>query len=225
MRMRGWWRSGGLLVLAALVASGCARDETVAAQAPALVYRPAVAPEPWPPRLGEPYPDLQLVDQTGRPFTLSSLKGSVILLEAIGMTCPACQAFAGAHRVGSFGPVEPAGGMQSIDELVPQYAKGVTFPSKDLVLVQLLLFDMKLGPPSVDDARAWAEHFHRDRTRFQVVLAGGPGLHNQASYDMVPGFQLIDRNFVLRSDATGHRPHDSLYRDLLPLVPTLIAGG
>jgi hypothetical protein len=209
-------------VLVALATPSCAPDETAAARTTA-VRLPEVAPDPWPPKLDERYPDLHLVDQTGQPFALSSLEGSVILLEAIGMTCPACQAFAGAHRVGSFGTIQPAGGLQSIDELVAQYARGVTFPSKDVVLVQVLLFDMSLGAPTADDARAWAEHFHRDRGRFQVVLAGGPGLHNQASYDMVPGFQLIDRHFVLRSDATGHRPRHSLYTDLLPMVPKLVA--
>ena len=210
-----------MLALVALAATSCAPDETAAART--TVSLPDVAPTPWPPKLDERYPDLRLVDQTGQSFALSSLEGSVILLEAIGMTCPACQAFAGAHRVGSFGPIHPAGELASIDELVAQYARGVAFPSKDVALVQVLLFDMNLGAPVAADARAWAEHFHRDHGRFQVVLAGGPGLYNQTSYDMVPGFQLIDRHFVLRSDATGHRPRHSLYTDLLPMVPTLVA--
>jgi thiol-disulfide isomerase/thioredoxin len=213
---------GGLLVLVALTAPGCAPDDTASARTTA-VRLPDVAPDPWPPKLDERYPDLHLVDQTGQPFALSSLEGSVILLEAIGMTCPACQAFAGAHRVGSFGGIQPAGGLPSIDELVTQYARGVTFPSKDVVLVQVLLFDMELGAPTADDARAWAAHFRRNRGQYQVVLAGGPGLHNHTSYDMVPGFQLIDRHFVLRSDATGHHPRHSLYTDLLPMVPKLVA--
>ena len=207
--------------MVSLALASRATDHTASART-TTVRLSDVAPDPWPPKLNERYPDLHLVDQNGQPFALSSLEGSVILLEAIGMTCPACQAFAGANRVGSFGPIHPAGELSSIDELVTKYAGGVTFPSKEVVLVQVLLFDMELGAPTADDARAWAEHFNRSRDRFQVVLAGGPGLHNHASYDMVPGFQLIDRHFVLRSDATGHRPHHSLYADLLPLVPKLV---
>ena len=46
----------------------------------------------WPPKIAEPYPDLQLIDQTGKTVKLSSFKGKVILLEPLGMTCPACQA-------------------------------------------------------------------------------------------------------------------------------------
>ena len=53
-------------------------------------------------------------------------------------------------------------------------------------------------------------------------LAGGPALHNQASYAMVPGFQLVDRTFVLRWDATGHNPRHSLYRELLPAIPEIL---
>ena len=33
---------------------------------------------------------------------------------------------------------------------------------------------------------------------------------------MVPGFQLVDRRFVLRWDATGHSPRHNLYTELLP---------
>lgn len=42
-----------------------------------------------------------------------------------------------------------------------------------------------------------------------VVLAGGKDMVNQASYDMIPGLQLIDKNFVLRYDASGHNPKHS----------------
>lgn len=40
----------------------------------------------WPPQPGHAYPDLELVDQTGRPVRLSSFKGRVILVEPVGMT-------------------------------------------------------------------------------------------------------------------------------------------
>ncbi len=40
----------------------------------------------WPPELGKPYPDLELVDQTGKKVRLSSFKGKVLLIEPIGMS-------------------------------------------------------------------------------------------------------------------------------------------
>ncbi len=210
-----------LLATLVLVVAACDRGETPLAQAASQAEAPTV----WPPRVGEAYPDLHLIDQTGRVTALSSFEGSVILVEMIGMTCPACQGFSGAKRLGTFGGVESDGGLPAIDELVPQYARGVTFPSDDLVFVQILLFDMKLGAPTGDDARAWAQHFGRDVAKHQYVLAGGPALHNDASFVMVPGFQLIDRRFVLRWDATGHSPRHNLYTQLLPAIPALLKGG
>jgi len=210
-----------LLVTLALTSAGCDRREPAEARAEA----PADAPSVWPPRLGEPYPDLHLVDQTGRMTTLSSFKGRVILVEMIGMTCPACQGFSGAKRLGTFGGVGSDGGLPAIDELIPEYARGVTFPNDDIVFVQLLLFNMQMEPPTAEDARAWAAHFHRDAAKHQYVLAGGPALHTQASYVLVPGFQIIDRQFVLRWDATGHAPRHNLYRELLPALPSLLKEG
>ena len=43
-----------------------------------------------------------------------------------------------------------------------------------------------------------------------------------ATYRMIPGFQLVDRDFVLRSDSTGHRPTHNLYTELLPMVGELL---
>jgi hypothetical protein len=150
-----------------------------------------------------------------------SLKGRVLLVEMIGMTCPACQGFSGAKLRGTFGGVDSDGGLPSIDDLLVQYARGASL-GDDLVLVQILLFDMKMGAPNADDARAWAAHFHRDAAKHQYVLAGGPALHNQASYVMVPGFQLVDRRFMLRWDATGHTPRHNLYTELLPAIPAIL---
>ena len=208
--------------MAMLVAACGGDDVSIVRNAPAAqAQAPVAVPVFWPPQVGEPYPDLQLVDQTGRLTSLASLKGRVVLVEMIGMTCPACQGFSGAKKRGTFGGVDSDGGLPSIDELLVQYARGAML-SDDLVLVQILLFDLKMGPPTADDARAWASHFHRDAAKHQYVLAGGPALHNQASYVMVPGFQLVDRRFVLRWDATGHTPRHNLYTELLPAIPAIL---
>jgi hypothetical protein len=211
-----------VVAVATLVAACGGDDASIVREAPAAqAQAPAPVPVPWPPRVGEPYPDLQLVDQTGRLTPLASLKGRVLLIEMIGMTCPACQGFSGAKQRGTFGGIDSDGGLPSIDDLLVQYARGASF-GDDLVLVQILLFDLKMGAPTADDARAWAAHFHRDAAKHQYVLAGGPALHNQASYVMVPGFQLVDRRFVLRWDATGHTPRHNLYTELLPAIPAML---
>jgi hypothetical protein len=217
------WRvagSGTIESLAETVRCGAGQCPLqVAAVTPA---QPGRLPAVWPPRVGEPYPDLELIDQTGRPVRLSSFKGSVLLIEPIGMTCPACQAFAGAHRLGPYGGIAPQGGLPSIEELVPQYARGVSLSDDRIVFVQLLLYSMTMGAPTPEDARKWAAHFRADRAKNHIVLAGTREFIGQASYDMIPGFQLVDRNFILQVDATGHRPRHNLFTQLLPALPRLL---
>ena len=146
------WRFGGTEAIESLAADvGCPGGQ--------CFLKGAAAPQPgranlqWPPRLGEPYPDLTLIDQTGQPVRLSSFKGSVILIEPVGMTCSGCQAFSGAH----------------------------------------------------------------------LVLAGTKELLGDASYNMIPGFHLVDRNFIFQSDSAGHTPRHNLVTHLLPMVPKLLA--
>ena len=177
----------------------------------------------WPPRLSEPFPDLELIDNRGQRVRLSSFKGKVILFEPIGMTCPACQAFTGAHQVGALGAITPQQGLASIEELFPKYTQGLSLTDDRVVFVQLILYNMSMNAPSIDDARAWANHFRMNRSNNFVVLAGTENLIGQASANMIPGFQLVDRNFVLRFDSTGHQPRHRLFDELLPMVPQLLS--
>ncbi len=196
--------------------------QAAAVTAPVTAAQPGRLPAVWPPRVGEPYPDLELVDQTGQLVRLSSFKGSVLLIEPVGMNCPACQSFAGAHRLGSYEGIQPQGGLPSIEELVPQYARGLSLSDERIVYVQLLLYSMTMEAPTPEDARKWAQHFRADRAKNHIVLAGTKEFIGQASYDLIPGFQLVDRNFILRVDATGHRPQHSLFSQLLPALPGLL---
>ena len=65
-----------------------------------------------------------------------------------------------------------------------------------------------------------------DRSKNRVVLAMGPDYLQpafyQASYNLVPGLQLIDKKFVLRWDATSDSPKQSWWRDVLPQLPKLL---
>jgi hypothetical protein len=216
------WRFGGTDAIGSLTASVRCGAGQCPLQA-AATMSPGRAPVTWPPRLGEAYPDLVLVDQTGQPVRLSSFKGSVILIEPVGMNCPACQSFAGAHHLGPYEGVAPQEGLPSIEELLPRYAQGLSLSDDRLVFVQLLLYSMTMGAPTPDDAREWARHFKADRARNHVVLAGTKELLGPASYNMIPGFQLVDRNFVLQVDSTGHQPRHDLFTELLPTVPRLLA--
>lgn len=39
---------------------------------------------------------------------------------------------------------------------------------------------------------------------------------------MIPGFFLLDKNMILRGDATGHRPKHNLFTELLAKIPELL---
>tara|TARA_R110001592_G_scaffold3525_12_gene19901 strand:+ start:3096 stop:3779 length:684 start_codon:yes stop_codon:yes gene_type:complete len=180
-------------------------------------------PSPWPPIVGQPYPDLDLIDQEGQDFKLSYLKGKVIIIEPIGMNCPSCQAFSGGHDYGAYqnNPVE--GYSKSFRKIFPYYAKGLQLPSNDIAFVQILLYDMKMDAPTKEDAQSWARHFHIKKDDNHFVTVFPYDMRSPASFKLIPGFQLIDRNFILRVDSTGHSPRHNLYKQLIPLTPKFVA--
>ena len=58
-----------------------------------------------------------------------------------------------------------------------------------------------------------------------IVAVSPFDLRSKHSFNLVPGFQLIDKDFILRSDSTGHYPKDNLYSKLLPMVLQLLEQG
>jgi hypothetical protein len=179
----------------------------------------------WPPRLNEPYPDLELLDQNGVPTRLRDFRGKIVLVEPIGMSCPACQAFCGGHQVGGFRGIKPQAGLPSIKEAARTHGR---FDLSDdrIVKVYLLLYGMDMQAPSPRDAKAWADHFGLDRSKNEIVLAGLSTMISDQSYAMIPGLQLIDQDFILRVDCTGDPGRgNNLYRDLLPRVPGMLSRG
>ncbi len=112
----------------------------------------------WPPKLDEPYPDLQLVDQDGHLTRLSEFKGKIILIEPIGMPCQACQAFCGGHHVGGFRGIRPQPGLPSLEESARAHG-GFDLSDPRIVKVYLLLYNSKMRAPSPADAKDWADHF------------------------------------------------------------------
>jgi len=176
----------------------------------------------WPPKLNQQYPDLQLVDQHGTLTRLSDFKGHIILLEPIGMPCKACQAFSGGHHRGGYEGIPPQPGLPSIAEAARTYG-GFDLADDRIIKIHLLLYNLDMNAPTADDARAWANHFSLDRANNEIVLAGTPSMICDASYQMIPGLQLIDQDMVLRANSTGrsNQQHD-LYRQLLPKVGEML---
>lgn len=198
------WALDGDDALVALAETAVERTEsprtTPGADRPDLEpIRPAV----WPPALGQRYPDVSLLDRDGEPVRLSGWQGEVLLIEPVGMTCPACQGFSGGNELGGYGGVKVPESVWSVERLLERYGEGVDLD--DVVFVQLLLYDMGMGPPTPAAAAAWDDHFGISERGGHVLVPDGD-LRNRATYDLIPGFQLVDRDFVLRWDASGHSP-------------------
>ena len=176
----------------------------------------------WPPQMGETYPDLELIDQDGKQWNLSRFKGQVVLIEPIGMNCPACQSFAGAHIKGPYGNITPQKGLEDFEGYFNSYAGGLSLHDEGIVLVELLLYDLTMGHPTLKDAKGWADHFGMKSKNNHFVVIPATDMRGKASYDLIPGYQLIGKNFKLRSDSSGHNPKDDLWRTLLPMVPKVL---
>lgn len=175
----------------------------------------------WPPVKGELYPDLILHDQNGDVVRLSDFAGKVILLELAAVPCQGCQAFAGGHELGGFAGVPVQRGLESIHQYARRFA-GVELGNDDVVFVQLLLYGRSMSSPSPAEVAGWANHFHMARSAKTIVLRGDASMLGTDTYRMIPGFHLIDDQFVLRYDSSGHRPEDDLYRDLLPALGRMV---
>lgn len=176
----------------------------------------------WPPQVGQKYADLELSNYDGKRIKLSEFAGKVILIEPVGMSCTACHAFSGAHKVGTLGGITPQAGLPSIAELVESYGATGALESKDLVFVQVLFYNNAMGVPTVEDAATWAKHFGFDKKPNYFVLVGTPELQNAETMKIIPGFQLVDRNFVLRYDSGGNAAPHNLYTELIPNIWTLL---
>ena len=178
----------------------------------------------WPPVKGKPFPDLELINQDGKKIHLTDFKGKVILVEVVGMTCPACNAFSGGRTRGGYQNAQLQADLFAIETYIPKYA-GVKWNDPRVIFVQILLFGTDMKTPSATDARKWAAHFDFKTEQQEYVFASTDVFLNPANYKasfaMIPGFFLVDKNFVVRSDSTGHRPKDSLYEYLLPMIPKL----
>lgn len=176
----------------------------------------------WPPVVGQAYPDLRLIDQDGRRTSLSEFKGKVILVEPVGMPCPACIAFAGGQASGSYDGVAPQPGLGSIHDYVRRFGR-VRLDRDDIVFVQIVFYSPDLTAPTTEQVRDWATHFSLNRSENEIVLAAEPYLLSAETRAMIPGFQLIDKDFVLRFDSAGHTPQHDLYQELLPAIGRLAA--
>lgn len=176
----------------------------------------------WPPRLNQFYPDMELLNQDGRKTRLSDFRGQVIIIEPIATNCPVSQAYTGANKPGMnpYNICFPPQEVRSFDEQMRDLT-GYGLHTYGVVFVQLIVSNGTAKPPTVEDAKAWAKHFGLETKDKKYVLVASDDMvkkYWKSTKLMVPGFQLIDRAFVLRSDASGPLPKNDLYNHFFPLL-------
>lgn len=103
----------------------------------------------------------------------------------------------------------PQKGLPSIEKLFHQYIKGLSLRNSRLRFIQILFYDLNMKAPTAQDVKEWTHQFRMKRSDNYFVLAAPRAFQGWATSNMIPGFQLVDQDFILRVDATGHSPqHD-----------------
>ena len=181
-------------------------------------------PDPWPPKMNKPYPEIELIDQDGKEFKLSSLKGKVIVLSFIDMSSPVSQAQSGSVLSGAYGFTQEIDKTYDTFDDALRKADGVDFtlPHEDVVEISVIVYTQDGGQASVDDAKSWADHFDLSPEHGEIVAVPKKDIRGEESDKIINGFQLIDKNNILRVDSSGPNPKHNLRMTLAPLLPKLL---
>ncbi len=183
-------------------------------------------PDPWPPKMNKPYPDFEMFDQEGKEFTFSSLKGKVIVVEYIDVSSPISQAQSGA---GLFGPYYGSSS-SDIDKYAKPFAEvlrkntgqGFVLPHDSIIELKIIVYGEGGGAGTRDDAQRWAEHFHLKKSDNVIVAVPKKDIRDERTDKIITGYQLVDKNLILRVDSAGPEPKHNLALTLVPLVPKLV---
>ncbi|MBV1889194.1 MAG: hypothetical protein KUG67_03010 [Proteobacteria bacterium] len=88
--------------------------------------------------------------------------------------------------------------------------------------LKIIVYGTDGAAGSRDDAEQWAEHFRLNEEDNIIVAAPSKDMRSDESQSLVRGFQLLDKNMMLRVDSSGVMPKHNLQMTLAPLVPKLI---
>ncbi len=181
-------------------------------------------PNPWPPKMNQKYPDIDLIDQSGGDFRLSDLKGRVLLVEYIDMSSPASQAQSGGALFGAYGATTYVDEVsEPISDVLRQSTGGaISLPHPHILEVKIIVYGDGGGQASRDDAQNWASHFSLKQEEGVIVAVPVKDIRDHATNELIIGYQLVDKNMMMRVDSTGVEPTHSLKMTLAPLVPRLV---
>lgn len=183
-------------------------------------------PENWPPAMNTIYPNIKLVDYTGQPFDLESYAGRIIIIEYIDLNDPISQAQSGAALAGVLPGTfveQDETNSEPFDEVFRKTAlNDITLPDPNLLHIKVLVYGVNGGQATVDDAERWANHFDLKKSDNFIVAVPEKDFRGKETLQMLTGYQLLDRNLVLRVDSAGVAPKHNLRLTLIPLAEKLI---
>lgn len=172
----------------------------------------------WPPKLGETYPDLLLFDAEGKEVRLSSLAGKSVLLHLGAMCSPGTVAYTGGNKAEPFAGCAPQQDALALEAWLKR--KGISAEHPELRIVHALFYGTNQSdPPSAEDLRKWIAHFGLAERPNTIALRGDMAYSEQATFERIPGVQLIgpDRKFLV--DCARNTTTD--WNDVIKALKTL----
>lgn len=181
-------------------------------------------PKPWPPEMNSPYPDYVLIDQKGEKFNLSDYKGMIIAMEMVDMSSPVSQALSGAEKYGVYGATQTYDKfVKPLSEALKEETKGaLTLPNPNILTIKVLFYRPDGGQALPADAENWAAHFKLKKEDNVIVAVPEKDMRGDTTGKIVPGYQLIDQDMVLRVDSAGPVPKHNYEMTLVPMIPKLL---
>lgn len=169
----------------------------------------------WPPQIGQQFPVMPMLSPTLEKRMTDSLRGRVTLIEYASMRSPATQALAGSGERGPYGAVNTYASLKVLESYFPTYSAGVQ--AGEVNRVQILMVDLRSQIVSPALAKAWSDHFELETKHGRIVLIASAALLQGSGSELIGGFQLLDKNMIVRGDATGARSK-TLFSGLFPLM-------
>lgn len=182
-------------------------------------------PDPWPPVMNKSFPEISLVDSNGQSFKLSDFSGKVIIVEYVDMNSPLSHSYSGAKTKGTYGGTRHTfdESTQSLEDMVVKENAGqLALPHPDIIVLKVVIYNEAGQQAKPEDAQAWAQHFGLTRENNYIVAVPEKDIRGYDTNQLIPGFQLIDKDFLLRVDSSGANPKHSLQFRLVTLIPTLL---
>ncbi len=172
----------------------------------------------WPPQLGQQFPLMPILTPTLEKRMTDLFKGRATLIEYASMNSAATQALAGSGERGPYGAVARYPSLKVLESYFPDYSNGIQ--AGEINRVQILMVDLHAQIVSPGLAQAWNEHFELESKRGRIVLIASAALLQGSGSELIGGFQLLDKNMVVRADATGVRSK-TLFSKLFPALARL----